>query len=69
LRVTRERGGQENTLAARVSKVNYAGATTSLKLDAAGLGLEALVIDPEGLAGGDSCFVELPPDRITALEK
>lgn len=69
VRVTRQKDGAENFLAAQISEINFAGATTSLKLDAQGLSLESLVIDPDGFAVGDACFVELPQHRITALEK
>lgn len=69
LRVTGQEGGEENLLAAQIREINYAGATTRLKLDAKGLDLEALVIGLDGFAVGDSCFVELPRHRITALEK
>jgi iron(III) transport system ATP-binding protein len=58
----------ENLLAARVLAINFAGATSSVKLDANGLAIEALVLSPDGLSAGDSCAVVLPPDRITLLK-
>lgn len=57
----------ENILPAQVSEINFAGATSSIKLDANGLHLEALVLQPDGFAVGESCFVELPPERISLL--
>jgi iron(III) transport system ATP-binding protein len=69
LRVTRQESGKENVLAARVTEINYSGATITLSLDAGGLGLEHLVIDPDVFATGDSCFVELPRHRIVPLVK
>jgi len=61
-----ERSG--NVLPARVRELNFAGATSSIKLDANGLQLEALVLQPDGLAIGDSCFVSLPPERLLLLK-
>ncbi len=58
---------RENVLAASVRELNFAGATSSIKVDANGLGLEALVLEPDGLKVGDSCFVTLPPERLSLL--
>jgi iron(III) transport system ATP-binding protein len=68
LRVRRSGEGSENVLPARVVQLNFAGATSSIKLDANGLQLEALVIEPDNLAVGDSCFVALPPERLLILK-
>jgi ABC-type Fe3+/spermidine/putrescine transport system ATPase subunit len=57
----------DNVLRATVREVNFAGATTTVKLDANGLILEALVLRLVGLAPGDSCMVGLPPSRISVL--
>jgi len=57
-----------NALAAQVREINFAGATSSIKLDANGLVLEALVLEPNGLSVGDSYMVVLPPDRISLLK-
>ncbi len=57
----------ENTLPAIVREINFAGATTSLHLDAGGLMLEVLRLSPDGLNPGDSCAVYLPPERINIL--
>lgn len=58
----------ENALPARVREINFAGATSTVKLDARGLSLEALVLQPEVLSVGDSCIVALPPGRISLLK-
>jgi iron(III) transport system ATP-binding protein len=58
----------DNVLRATVREVDFAGATTSVKLDAGGLKLEALVLRLVGLAPGDSCMVGLPPSRIHLLK-
>jgi iron(III) transport system ATP-binding protein len=57
----------DNVLRATVREVNFAGATTAVKLDADGLALEALVLRLVGLAPGDKCMVGLPPSRISVL--
>lgn len=57
----------ENALPAMVREIDFAGATSSIKLDANGLGIEALVLEADGLAVGDHCTAVLPPDRIALL--
>jgi iron(III) transport system ATP-binding protein len=69
LLITRTSAGSENLLPARVKELNFAGATSSLMLDANGLQLEALVLEPDGLAIGDSCFVTLPAERLLLLKE
>jgi ABC-type Fe3+/spermidine/putrescine transport system ATPase subunit len=56
-----------NTLRARIQAINFSGATTSLRLDASGLTLEALVLQLSDLSVGDTCLVHLPPERINIL--
>jgi iron(III) transport system ATP-binding protein len=57
----------ENVLHARVREINFAGATTTVRLDADGLQLEALLLSPDGLKAGDACTVTLPTSRIIIL--
>jgi iron(III) transport system ATP-binding protein len=66
--VSKTNSSSENTLPARIRDINFAGATSSIKLDANGLHLEALVLQPDGLSVDDSCFVTLPPQRISVLK-
>ncbi len=68
LLVSKTGNERENVLPARVRELNFAGATSSIKLDANGLALEALVLQPDGLAVGDSCFVTLPPEQLSLLK-
>ena len=58
----------ENALASIVREINFAGATSSIKLDANGLMLEALSIEADGFAVGMQCTVILPPERIALLK-
>src|SRR2546423_6886007 len=53
----------ENTLRAIIREINFAGATTGVRLDANGLTLEALLLSPDGLALGDTCAVQLPSSK------
>jgi ABC-type Fe3+/spermidine/putrescine transport system ATPase subunit len=68
LLIERATGSADNVLSATVREINFAGATSSVKLDANGLLLEALVLRPDGLSIGESCAVVLPPERIVLLK-
>jgi iron(III) transport system ATP-binding protein len=57
----------QNSFPATVREINFAGATSSVKLDANGLLLEALALDADGLVVGDQLTVVLPADRISLL--
>ena len=61
--------GRENVLGATIDEINFAGATSGIKLDANGLKLEALVVQPDGLAVGNECLVELPADKMALLSE
>jgi iron(III) transport system ATP-binding protein len=56
-----------NILSATIHSINFNGATTTVKLDANGLALEALVLELDSLAVGDACTVRLPPERINII--
>ena len=58
----------EIALPATVREINFAGATSSIRLDANGLILEALTLEADGLSVGDHCTAVLPPDRISLLK-
>lgn len=60
---------EDNLLKATVTGVKFLGHTTLIKLDAGGLGLEAMVLRLVGLNVGDECVVGLPPDRILILKQ
>ena len=65
--LSRTANGVANALQARVRDINFAGATSSIKLDANGLPLEALTLAADGLAVGDERMVVLPPEKISLL--
>lgn len=56
-----------NVLNAIVRRINFAGATTSVELDANGLFLEALLLSADRFSVGDLCAAHLPPDNIILL--
>lgn len=66
--VTKSKEDQENVLAATVREINFSGATSSVKLDANGLLIEALALDASELKVGDNRTVVLPPERIAILK-
>ncbi len=59
---------EDNLLKAKIAGITFNGATTSIRLDANGLELEALVLRLVGLNVGEECMVGLPPDRILILK-
>jgi iron(III) transport system ATP-binding protein len=64
---TEETAAGANRLPAIVRSINFNGATTTIKLDAKGLALEALVLEPDTLAVGDACTAHLSPERINLI--
>src|SRR5690242_11209651 len=56
-----------NVFPARVHEVVFAGATSSVHVDANGLSLEALVVQPNGLEVGQDCEVVLAPEHLRLL--
>src|SRR3984893_5920223 len=58
----------ENLMHARIREIVFAGATSTVRVDANGLLLEALVLQPDGLTVGTDCSVVLPPERLSLLK-
>jgi ABC-type Fe3+/spermidine/putrescine transport system ATPase subunit len=58
----------ENSLAGEIREINFTGATSTIRIDANGLGLEALVLQPNGLAVGSRCVVQLPAEHLSLLK-
>jgi iron(III) transport system ATP-binding protein len=61
-------GQRENTLTAQIREVVFGGATSTVRVDAGGLALEALVLQPDDLRVGSTCRVSLPAERLSALK-
>jgi hypothetical protein len=57
-----------NVLAAKIREIVFAGATSTVRVDANGLLLEALVLEPDGLKVGADCSVALPTNRLSLLK-
>jgi len=56
-----------NVLPGRVREVVFAGATSIVRVEANGLALEALVVQPNGLEVGHECEVVLAPEHLRLL--
>jgi iron(III) transport system ATP-binding protein len=65
--LTDKSGDADNSLQAVVREINFAGATTTVRLDSNGLNLEALVLQPNGISIGASCGVVLPASYLSLL--
>ena len=48
-------------------EIVFAGATSTVRVDANGLLLEALVVQPDGLQVNQECTVVLPADKLRLL--
>jgi len=66
--ILRTEAAGENQIAARVEQIEFSGATTTVKLNANGLKLEALVLRTD-LAVDHDCVLILPRNRITLLRE
>ena len=58
----------ENSLRGFIREIVFAGATSTVRIDAGGLLLEALVLRAEGLEVNQPCNVILSPDHLTLLK-
>jgi iron(III) transport system ATP-binding protein len=59
---------EANTFPAEIRAINFAGATSSIRLDVSGLPLESLVLHVNGLEAGMSCLVQLPSEHLSLLK-
>lgn len=66
--ISNGRTNLENALAATVAEIDFAGATSTIKLDANGLSLEALELASYEASVGDSCTAVLPAEKISFLK-
>ena len=60
--------GAENSLPGNIREIVFAGATSTVRVDARGLLLEALVLQANGLEINQPCHVILPPDHLKLLK-
>jgi ABC-type Fe3+/spermidine/putrescine transport system ATPase subunit len=59
----------ENSLRGKIREIVFAGATSTVRIDAAGLLLEALVLQSDDYAINQECTMVLPKDRLTLLKE
>ena len=64
-----DRDGAQNALRGVVKEIVFAGATSTVRVDANGLLLEALVVQPDGLQVNEKCTVILDPDKLRLLRQ
>jgi iron(III) transport system ATP-binding protein len=67
IRITKDGNGAMNVLPARVREIVFGGATSTIRVDANGLLLEALVLQSNGLQVGEGCSVVLPQEYLRLL--
>jgi ABC-type Fe3+/spermidine/putrescine transport system ATPase subunit len=60
--------GVPNSLPGHIREIVFAGATSTVRVDANGLLLEALVLRTDGLQVNQPCNVILSPDHLTLLK-
>jgi ABC-type Fe3+/spermidine/putrescine transport system ATPase subunit len=58
----------ENSLRGNIREIVFAGATSTVRVDAGGLLLEALVLRTDGLSVDQECNVVLPKNQLTLLK-
>jgi hypothetical protein len=58
----------ENSFPAEVRDIQFGGATSTVRVDANGLTLEALVLQPNGLQPGAPTIVHLPTGNLSLLK-
>jgi len=68
VRLSTNDGDAENSLRAQIREIVFAGATSTVRLDANGLMLEALVLRANELEVNQECHVVLSPDRLMLLK-
>jgi ABC-type Fe3+/spermidine/putrescine transport system ATPase subunit len=69
VRLTANDGAVPNALRGMIREIVFAGATSTVRVDANGLLLEALVVQPDGLQVGEECAVILDPDKLRLLRQ
>ena len=58
----------ENSLSGKIREIVFGGATSTVRVDANGLLIEALVLRTDGLEPNQPCNVILSPDHLTLLK-
>jgi ABC-type Fe3+/spermidine/putrescine transport system ATPase subunit len=58
----------ENSFLGEIREIVFGGATSTVRIDANGLAIEALVLQPDDLQVGFGCAVVLPPEKLAVLK-
>ena len=69
VRLSANNEGAPNALRGLVREIVFAGATSTIRVDANGLLIEALVVQPDGLQVNQECTVVLDPTRLRLLRQ
>jgi ABC-type Fe3+/spermidine/putrescine transport system ATPase subunit len=69
VQLTGNRDGAQNSLPGTIREIVFAGATSTVRVDAGGLMIEALVVQPDGLRINQECAVILDPARLQLLKQ
>ena len=67
VRLSSNHADAPNSLRGTIREIVFAGATSTVRVDANGLLLEALVVQPDGLQINQQCAVVLPADKLRLL--
>ena len=69
VRLTTNGEAGANSLRGTIREIVFAGATSTVRVDAGGLVIEALVVQPDGLHVNQKCAVVLDPARLRLLRQ
>ena len=65
--LTSNHEGGTNSLRGTIREIVFAGATSTIRVDAGGLLIEALAVQPDGLQVNQDCTLILRPDKLRLL--
>jgi iron(III) transport system ATP-binding protein len=68
VKLANDPSANENSVAGEIREIVFAGATSTIRVDANGLLLESLVLEPNGLKVGNQCYVVLASEYLTLLK-
>lgn len=69
VRLSSNNEGAENLVRGVIKEIVFAGATSTVRVDANGLLIEALVVQPDGLQVNQECTVILDPAKLRLLKQ
>ena len=69
VRLTSNNNDAPNSLRGTIREIVFAGATSTVRVDANGLLIEALVVQPDGLQVNQQCTVILDPAKLRLLRQ